>query len=346
MLRAQLKRTLMVPTPRSLAGAGRARLTRRRFGSNIPGVPMPPVPVLKPTLWALAATATILIGCATYDVRRDIQTAKRRGLFHNGTINSYDDLEAASRHRGSTRNAGPRSSPSSKWFPSGQIKTVLADYTDAEKLTLGAAALNISLVGASSLAPGAFMQHFSHIPLFSPNYTLLTASFGHSGLFHAALNAFAMLQFAPEVARSRIFQGNGSHFAAFYLSTGIFSWLGHHLATKLPSRTYRLDRFAPGLGASGVVMAMIGVWGTLYPDGKIGIVFLPGSYSVRDMLAAMVIFETIGLFIGIPFVHFAHGAHLAGLAAGTAYAYFDGKNHIWRPTRRSVFYWMKRLKMV
>lgn len=307
---------------------------------------MPPVPVLRPTLWALAATATILIGCATYDVRRDIQAAKRRGLFRNETINSYDDLEEASRHRGRVRNAGVHSSPSSKWFPSGQIETVLADYTDAEKLTLGAVALNIGLVGASSLAPGAFMQHFSHIPLFSPNYTLLTASFGHSGLFHAAINAFALLQFAPKVAQSSIFQGNGSHFAAFYLSTGIFSWLGHHLATTLPSRTYRFSRFGPGLGASGVVMAMVGAWGTLYPDGEIGIMFLPGSYSARDMLAAMVVFETFGLFIGIPYVRFAHGAHLAGLAAGTAYVYFDGKKHIWNPTRRSVFYLMKRLKMV
>ncbi|KAI1140338.1 hypothetical protein F5Y05DRAFT_378039 [Hypoxylon sp. FL0543] len=343
MLRAQLKRISLVPRPRGLTGAGPSR---RGFSSNLWGEELPPVPVLRPTLWALAATATIFIGCATYDVRRDVQAVKRGGLFKDDAINSYEDLEEATKHRGNSRDITHRPQESSKWFPSAQIEAALADYTEAEKLTLGAAALNIGLVGASSLAPGTFKQYLSHVPVSSPNYTLLTAAFGHSGLMHAGCNTFVMLQFAPPLSNSHVFQGNGSHLAAFYLSTAILSSLGHHLATMLPTRTYRMNRFLPGMGASGAVSAMLGSYATLHPDGKIGIIFIPGTYPVRDVMAALVLFELGGLFIGYPTISLAHAAHLAGLALGSAYVYFDGKKHIWRPTRRSVFYWMKRLNMV
>ncbi|KAI1418601.1 hypothetical protein F5Y13DRAFT_149516 [Hypoxylon sp. FL1857] len=342
MLRAQLKRISLVSTHRSPTGAGPSR---RKFGFSA-SKGWVAVPVLRPTLWSLAATAAIFIGCATYDVHRDIQHAKGRGLYKKGSINSYEDLEEAARYRGNVRHATSHSSPSSIWYPSAQIKTVLAGYSDAEKLTLGAAALNLSIFGASSLAPEVFAQYFAHIPVISPNYTLLTSAFGHVGLLHIAINTFGLLEFAPDVARTSVFEGNGSHFAAFYLSAGILSSLADHLATTLPSRTYRFTRYVPSMGASGIVTAMFGAWGTVYSDETMDFVLIPGEYPVRSVIAALVLFETYGLFIGIPYVNFAHGAHLAGLGIGVAYVHFDGKKHLWRPTRRAVFHCMKRLNMV
>ncbi|KAI0838695.1 rhomboid family-domain-containing protein [Hypoxylon sp. FL0890] len=345
MLRAQLKRISLVPIPRSLTRAGSSR---RRFLSHFSGeqFEFPPVPVLRPTLWAIAATATIVIGCAAYDVRRDVQAVKRRGLFKEGGISSYEDLEYATRHRSNAHNTSSRSSSTSKWFPSTQISTVLAGYTDAEKFALGAAAFNMGLVGASSLAPGTFIQYFGHTPALSPNYTLLTSAFGHSGLLHAGINSFVLLQFGPQLSRSHIFEGNGSHFAAFYLSAGILSSLGDHLATILPTRKYKFNRFIPALGASGVINALFGAWGTLDPDARVGMFPFPGSFAIRDMMAFLIVLEMYGLIVGFPLLSAAHAAHLSGLGIGVSYVYFDGANRIWRPTRRSVFNWMKRLKMV
>ncbi|KAI0095322.1 hypothetical protein F4814DRAFT_436567 [Daldinia grandis] len=349
MLRTQLKRVALPPTPNRLSGAGPSKRTLRT-GSYIPGDQLPPVPILRPALWAFAATAAIFLGCATYDVRRDVRNARKKGLFTDANIASYADLEDAT-HRGHAVHSSlfrkqPPPPPPSKWHPPGQIGEMLAGHNDAEKLILGFSALNISLVGASSLAPAAFMQYFAHTPCFSPSYTLLTSTFGHAGLLHAGINTLALLQLGPEVARSRVFEGNGSHFAAFYLSAGIFSSLGSQLATILPTRTYKFNRLAPGLGASGVFMAILGVWATLHPNAHLGIIFLPGSYPVQNVLAGLVLFEMYGLFVGFPYLRFGHGAHLAGLAIGSAYIYLDGKKRLWRPARKLAFGGMKLAKMV
>ncbi|KAI2776900.1 hypothetical protein F4815DRAFT_483284 [Daldinia loculata] len=344
MLRTQLRRIALLPTPNRLSGAGPSKRTLRT-GSYIPGGGLPAVPILRPTLWAFAATATIFLGCAAYDVRRDVQNAKRRGLFKDGSVASYENLEDAKR-RGHTVYSSFRKPQPSKWHLPGQIGEMLAGHNDAEKLIMGFSALNIGLVGASSLAPGAFMQYFAHTPCFSPNYTLLTSMFGHAGLLHAGINTLALLQMGPEVARSHVFEGNGSHFAAFYLAAGIFSSLGSQFATILPTRTYKFNRLSPGLGASGVVLAMLGAWATLHPNARLGIMFIPGSYTVENFMTALVLFELYGLFIGFPYLHFGHGAHLTGLALGFAYVYFDGKKHVWRPARKLAFGGMKLVKMV
>ncbi|KAI1662720.1 hypothetical protein F4813DRAFT_384301 [Daldinia decipiens] len=343
MLRTQLRR-IALPTPNRLSGAG---LSKRTL-VYIPGEGLPPVPILRPTLWAFAATATIFLGCAAYDVRRDVQNAKRKGLFRDGSVASYEDLEDA-KHRGHVVHSlfrNPPPPPPPKWHLPGRIGEMLAGHTDAEKLILGFSALNISLLGASSLVPGAFIQYLAHTPCFSPNYTHLTSMFGHTGPLHAGINTLALLQMGPEVARTSVFEGNGSHFAAFYLSTGIFSSLGSHLGTVLPTRIYKFNRLVPGLGASGVLYGMLGAWATQYPDARLGIMFIPGSYTVENFMTALVLFEVYGLFIGFPYIHLAHAAHLSGLAVGAAYVYFDGKNRLWRPTRKLAFGGMKLVKMV
>lgn len=91
---------------------------------------------------------------------------------------------------------------------------------------------------------------------------------------------------------------------------------------------------------------MLGAWATLHPNARLGIMFIPGSYTVENFMTALVLFELYGLFIGFPYLHFGHGAHLTGLALGFAYVYFDGKKHVWRPARKLAFGGMKLVKMV
>ncbi|KAL7623051.1 hypothetical protein AAE478_006730 [Parahypoxylon ruwenzoriense] len=342
MLRSQSRRVLLAKPQRLITG-GRSR---RAFGTSFfsPGQ----VPVLRPTIWALAATATIYIGCATYDVYGAVRDAKRRGL-KIGRDTSLDDVENATFHGHRSfrsRESSWSSSSSSNWQFPGHFGAMLAGYSGAEKMLITAFTLSSSLCGASHLAPGDIMRYFYHIPATSPNYTLLTSVFGHQSIMHLSLNMYVMVRFGAEVAASPIFQGNGGHFTAFFLSSGILSSLGNHLATLLPTRRYKFTRFARNLGASGVVMALIGAFGMANPQERMGIMFLPGSYPVQNMLLGLALFETYGLFIGIPYVNIGHGAHLAGLAIGCAYVHFDGKKHVWQPTRRLAFNGMKLLSMI
>ncbi|KAI1476302.1 rhomboid-domain-containing protein [Daldinia eschscholtzii] len=349
MLRAQLRR-ITLPRPSCIFGAGPPK---RRYVSklDIPLKLLPPVPVLRPTLWALTATATIFLGCATYDVYQDVKAAKRKGFFRNGSVPSYEDLENAKTYNNPLRSpfrssSSSSSHPLSRWFPIGQLSEILSGFNGAQKVMLGFSALNIGLVGANYVAPAAFLQHFGHVPCLNRNYTLLTSMFGHSGTWHVAMNTFVLVQFATDVAESRVFKGNGSHFAAFYLSAGILSSLGSQFATMLPTRTYKYNRFVPNLGASGVISALLASWVTLDPNGKISFLFLPGSFPADSFLMAIVIIETLGLFFGTPLFNFGHGAHLSGYAIGAAYVHYDGRKRLWLPARKVAFRTMKTLKMV
>ncbi|KAI0885709.1 uncharacterized protein GGS22DRAFT_132931 [Annulohypoxylon maeteangense] len=342
MLRFSLRR-VSLSASRSSISSIRTGPLRRTFGSYSPELPK--VPILRPTIWALAATATIYIGCATHNVYREARIVKRRGDYKEDVIKSYDDLEyVKKRGDGFRRNLPlPRKE---RWFPTGHLSAIQSGYTGAEIMTIYFSALNVSLFGAKFLAPSSVMPYLSHVPAFSPNYTLLTSIFGHSGLLHVSLNTFVLLQFAPRVTKSHLFQGNGNHFTAFYLSAGILSSLGHQVGTILPTRTYRFNRFAPAAESSGVIMAVIGAWATMNLNEKVGIMFLPGSYAVQDLVTFMVALDTFGLFFGLPFLSTAHAAHLSGLAFGWAYAHFDGEKKLWRPTCRSAFLLMKQLKMI
>jgi rhomboid-like protein len=93
-------------------------------------------------------------------------------------------------------------------------------------------------------------------------------------------------------------------------------------------------------------MAILGAWAMNYPEGRIGIILIPGSLPAEQALLALLAFETWGTFIGYGgFLRLGHGAHLGGLLAGAGYVMYDGKNRLWQPTRKFAFKQMQRLKL-
>ncbi|KAI2605992.1 uncharacterized protein GGS25DRAFT_499051 [Hypoxylon fragiforme] len=357
MLRTQLKRVSLT-TPRIHHGPCRNRLGTRTAKRTISNINFSDsairVPLLRPTLWALAATTTIYLGCAAFDVYRDVRRAKKRGILREGgRVGSYDEFEYDKRH-GRPRHS-PQSEPAAASHHSplpsllllDQLRVMLAGHTDAEKVIMGCLAVNISALGATYLAGGAALQPFIRFPMSSPPFTLLTNVFCHSSALDACLTGLLILQPTGDIAQSHIFQGNGSHMTAFYFSTAILSTLGDQFATVLPSRTYRFNRFLPISGSGGMAMAMLGAWATLQPESKVGMMFIPGlSFSIKDIMAALAVYNTVGIFVGMPFVTAHHGAHLCGLALGSGYVYFGGEKRIWRPTRKVAFYSMKALRII
>lgn len=226
------------------------------------------------------------------------------------------------------------SSPLSTW----------SELPEAGKLMVGLVSTNIAVFALERLLPGTSAL-FSHVPAASSmtNLTMLTSAFGHVGLTHLALNMYGVVQFLPPVANSRTFANSGSHLAAFYLSAGVLASYAYHLATVWPRP---LDRVIPARGASGAVMAVVGAFGMSYPDNQLGIILIPFSLPASQFLLGVAAFETYGLFVGFKRLPLAHAAHLAGLAMGAAYVYWDGRERVWRPVKQATFGVMQRLSLV
>ncbi|RYP30404.1 hypothetical protein DL766_004882 [Monosporascus sp. MC13-8B] len=314
--------------------------TRRLFASSpFPEEPhvlrplprLPPVRVLGPTLGCLTAASAVYLGCAAYEVRQDVAKLKRR--LPAGTSISYVDISA------SKVAAWIRSMHSERGSRLPDVPS--QDLPGSVKLINGTIAANLGIFAACRAVP-SLGHHFAHLPSGSANYTLFTSMFGHAGLMHLGFNMYAFYSFARPLARSKTLGDSGSHLAAFYLSTGILASLAQHLASIWPNPVLRL---VPSLGASGGIMAVIGAFGMTYPDASIGVVFIPVSFPAQSVLAAVALFEVYGLYIG-KWMRLGHAAHLAGLAAGSAYVHFKGNERLWEPARRFTFNQMRRLKLV
>ncbi|OAA67826.1 Peptidase S54, rhomboid domain protein [Niveomyces insectorum RCEF 264] len=316
---------------------------------------LPPVRILRPTIWCIAAVGTIYCGCAAYEVRHDAAIAKQaRARRSSGpgrvTLQELDAVRAAiaassGRNPFRTPSLPPSSSPSKLPSPS-PTSVLLNSWTglpEPGKLMAGFVSTNLGVFALERLLPGTATL-FSHLPAATgSNFTMLTSAFGHVGFLHLALNMYGLVQFLPPVAYSQTFTGSGSHLAAFYLSAGVLSAYAFHLAAVWPRP---LDRVVPARGASGAVMAIVGAFGTSYPDQRLGIVLIPGSLPASQFLLGLALFETYGLFVGFKRLPLAHAAHLAGLAIGFAYVHFDARNHVWKPARQWAFRRLRQLKML
>ena len=300
---------------------------------------------LGPVIWTVTATGTFYLGFAAYDVYQDVQNTKKRRTFVETPV-TWEDIQKG-KSTAMLRNVFARQARGSPTLDELMSPTALMAYWNVlmgpEKLLWGAIGLNNGLFALSNLSPRVAMN-LQHIPAWTRNFTLLTSTFGHAGLFHLGLNMYALYNFAMPVAASKTFEGSGSHLAAFYLSSGVMGSLAYHMSAGWPSPRLRLT---PGLGASGAVLALLGAFAMDYPEAKIGVIFLPFTFiPAQQALVGIAVFETYGLFVGFKTLPFAHAAHLAGIAIGSAYVYFDGPKKVWKPARKMAFKQMKVLGII
>ncbi|CAK7562457.1 MAG: hypothetical protein SEPTF4163_000301 [Sporothrix epigloea] len=284
---------------------------------------LPPVRLLRPALWCVTAVGTIYTVCGFVDARQ--RTAR------------IDEM--ARRRREAYYGLPPWPSGPSSPPPSSTFASTIADLPGPTKLMAGLVATNVGVFAMERLLPQTSAL-FSHVPAgaaaggLNTNLTLLTSAFGHVGVSHLLLNMYGLAQFLPPVANSRTFDGSAPHLAAFYLSAGILSSYAFQVASVWPRP---LDRMIPARGASGAVMAIVGAFGMAYPDRQLGVILIPLSLPASQFLLGLTAFEMYGLFVGFKRLPLAHAAHLAGLAMGSAYVYFDGQRHIWAPVQRWTF---------
>ncbi|KAI9047008.1 hypothetical protein LZ554_009082 [Drepanopeziza brunnea f. sp. 'monogermtubi'] len=249
-----------------------------------------PVRILGPTLWAFAASGSIYLGCAAYEVYQDVQQFKGQV----GTV-SYNSIDATRQIQGVLQSAA-----TSRFSVSDIFTTPWARLNSAEAMLVTTGGLNFAAFGLQRLSSSTFM-FFAHVPMYARNFTLLTSMFGHSGSLHIGFNMLALSSFGPALAATATFQSSGAHLAAFYLTGGLLASLAHHISCASPIARMAAGRMSPGLGASGAIYAMVAAYVLSYPNVKIGIMFVP--VPAVPALWSLVAFETWGTFFGCGFVY-------------------------------------------
>ncbi|CAN8104048.1 unnamed protein product [Discula destructiva] len=302
-----------------------------------------PVRILGPTLWSVTAIGTIYFTCAAYDVYQD---AKKYSKGDRRTL-TFEQIEADAapkRFRDkflstpSDARTGPIvvSSPLDLWNGLSGPGKVMASVIGINTLTLG-------LRYVPSKLTRRFVYSLAHTPV-QGNFRyrqLLTSAFAHTGPIHMGMNMLVMFNFASSLARTPEFEGSGSHTLAFYLSGGIVSSLGNHIATRFwPNKMARL---MPALGFSGVVSAIFAAWCMEHPDGRVRLLFIPWDFTARGMLEGVTAFEVVGVLGLLRYtpIHVAHAAHLSGLLFGAAYVTYGQGGKYWNSFRSAAFRGLK-----
>ena len=142
-------------------------------------------------------------------------------------------------------------------------------------------------------------------------WTVLTAAFSHSELWHLALNMMVLYSFGDVL----ISRWGPRPFVLFYLAAAVVSSLADAVVGWL------IARDNPALGASGAVSAVLAAFAFFYPRHRLlvfGIVPLPAWLAVSCFVGL----DLWGVFAqkaggGLPI---GHGAHLGGAAFGLGYA--------------------------
>lgn len=143
-------------------------------------------------------------------------------------------------------------------------------------------------------------------------WMLVTHLFVHGSPLHLFFNMYVLFMFGPLVEH-RI---GSNKFLFIYFLSGIIAGLGFAL----------INVASVGLGASGALMAILGIVIVLFPDLKVLFFFvIPMSMRTAGIIFALI--DILGFVSSAP-TGIAHIAHLIGLVCGVAYAYFLPKVRI------------------
>ncbi len=151
--------------------------------------------------------------------------------------------------------------------------------------------------------------------LYQP-WTLVTSIFIHGSFLHILFNGLALFSFGPFLES---LLGKKEFLKIFFIG-GIIASLLFVLTAYLPLPGANPD--IPGLGASGAIMAMIGILMIIQPNMTVLVFFFP-----LPLWLAGVGFFLFDLYAGLTasVAGVGHFAHVGGLLFGVSYAYYKSK---------------------
>lgn len=152
-------------------------------------------------------------------------------------------------------------------------------------------------------------REYDGMGLFKP-IQLVSAFFTHHEVWHILLNMLALFNFGPPLETAM----GGKRFLISYLVIGIVSTA--LMAFFDPSSN-------PVLGASGALFGMMVLFAYYFPQTKLGIMFLPFRFPVRNFMIGAAVISFVLIVIeqttGNSMGGISHFGHLAGMAVGFAY---------------------------
>jgi len=152
------------------------------------------------------------------------------------------------------------------------------------------------------------LRSFSFIPAYalSRPWTFITAIFLHADITHLFFNGFALMIFGSYL-EARV---SKSTFILIYLLGGILGNIGYMITAT--------NSFIPGIGASGAIYGIMGTLAILTPRSVVFVYGIP-----MPMIAALFLWGALEIFgVFVPQGNIASGAHLFGLIAGVAFAFY------------------------
>ncbi|MFC6724644.1 rhomboid family intramembrane serine protease, partial [Halobium palmae] len=168
----------------------------------------------------------------------------------------------------------------------------------------------LQVVGLGGLGSALFVLRSTHVEYV---WTWITSIFAHGGFTHIAFNSIALYFFGP-VVEDRL---GSRRYTALFLVAGVVAGLGQVFASMAMG-----EPVSGVVGASGAIMAVLGVLTVLNPSLRVYLYFvIPMPLWVLTLgFAALSVFAGFGSAGGgLLGNDVAHIAHLSGLVIGVAY---------------------------
>ena len=213
-----------------------------------------------------------------------------------------------------------------------EINKYWNQLSEGEKVLVPIVILNV-IVFAMWRVPSlevSMFKYFSANPQFSnKGLPMLLSAFSHASFLHLAVNMFVLHSFSRPIVSAI----GKEQFVGLYLSScAVTSFFSH--VSKIAT-----GRMGFSLGASGAICTVLGVFGTLVPDARMQIIFLPFfTFSAAVGIKALMALDTAGLIAG--WKMFDHAAHLSGVLFGIWWCY-QGNHLIWEKREPIMNWWHK-----
>lgn len=158
-------------------------------------------------------------------------------------------------------------------------------------------------------------------------WTFLTSMFMHAGPFHLFINMFVLFSlgtFCEKIIGSK-------RFLWFYIISGLLAGVvfvllsGFFGSTELGSTIFGSPDL-PGVGASGAIFAIAGLFMILTPNLRFSIIFFPFFTLPAYIMIPLVLFATwlVSAGTGLPI---GNTAHFGGFLAGVFYGLYLRKKY-------------------
>lgn len=293
------------------------RSSRRRSLSPVDEISGTPVRLMKPFAFTLLVSGCSFCGASVwqYENLRKVVTDYRK------------DRNNAHAHRFFAK-AGSFRHHINLWWNS---------LSDGHKLVSGIIAVNVGvfLMWRLPAFQPFMLKYFSASPMSgAPCWSLFLSTFSHFSAFHLLANMYVLWSFSDPICNLL----GKEQFLATYLTAGVVSGFASY-ALKVARMSP-----VPSLGASGAIMAILGMVCSQFPNAQLSIAFVgdifPHSFSADSAMKALITFDTLGVIFKWHF--FDHAAHLGGMLFGLWYIHF-GHKYIWG-SRESMLKWWHQFR--